>query len=366
MQPFLSYQKEGETPRKGSLFDVPYECQNRGEKCNHFCAGLFRGELERFVRCPFGYATYVTKVGITGKETRVVFCGLRVRGVVPRGKGVGDSVFLPSIDEQRALKLITQQCQCIVELEQGRSASNLKDELLHGMSKILSTCQAKSESLLSTLDKEDGNVIITHDDRVALKTILMGNIQLRNQFYVISLRNNDNLPEKTFKTSVYNKFFKARKLLNRYQGRDVRIELKGESYNKYRLSASFEMMPYLLLENAVKFSLEGSVVDVCFVEKEQELTITVGNNGPMTRKQHTQLCRDRERGENSDIAGVQGSGIGLFTCDRIASRCGIAFKVEPSKEKSITVDGVPYAHFNVSLNFPNALFEERGSKPVVF
>lgn len=360
MQPFLSYQIEGETPRKGSLFDIPYDCQKRARKCDSFCADLFRGGEERFARCPFGYAAYVRNVMISGKKTRIVFCGLRVRGVVSRGKDVGVCMFLPTLDEHRTIKLIEQQCQCIVELAQGMKASNLKDELLHGMSKILSTCQAKSESLLSALDKEDGHDTITLDERMSLKTILIGNIQLRNQFYVASLRNNDNLSEKTFKTSVFNKFFKARKLLNRYQGRDVKIELEGNSYNKYRLPASFEMMPYLLLENAVKYSLDGSVVQVCFSEKEHELLVTVDNDGPMTRKRHSQLCGDRERGENSEAAGIQGSGIGLYTCDRIAERCGIEFKVEPSTEKSLTVNDVPYANFLVSLRFSDSIFAERG------
>ena len=227
----------------------------------------------------------------------------------------------------------------------------MKDELLHGMDKILGTCRAKSESLLALVDN-DGSTLDLLKLCQDLKTILLGNVQLRNLFYATRMRFESALSNKRYQTSVYSKFYKARKMLHRYEGRDIPIVFSGESYSKYNLTASFEILPYLLLENAHKFSLVGGSVNVDFVEQSGCLEITISNIGPYTSKSQDELFADKERGEYSAVAKVEGSGIGLFTCHEIAKLNNLEFTVRSDEKNIFKVDNVPYSQFVVYIKFP--------------
>lgn len=363
MNPLLSFRCCKGPVRRSGIFDVPLECTSVScwKKCHQFYEKVFaQTNVDFFCRCPFGYSVYVTNVN----AVKTAFYGMRVKGIVARDKKAGRGMFLPVLDQAVVKRIVLQEVQRNNEAEKCNRFERFRAELIHGMEKILSTCCARSESLLSFLENDEHEDVegVPEHIRCGLKTILMGNIQLRNQFYVAKLRFGTGIQNRTYKTMVYNKFYKAKKMLNKYQGRSVHIELVGESYNKYHLTASFEMLPYLLLENAVKYSPDGGVVKVEFNEYVKNLEINIKNIGPTTRKTHDELCQDGARGENSTLAKIDGSGIGLFTCDNIARLNGIDFKVIPGRDEDSVINGVPYSSFVVKIRLPEAVFAEKGRR----
>lgn len=344
--------------RKGSLFDKPAECclpSNVG-KCNSFYKKIFSdSNVGEFIKCPFGYAVYLEQVG----SSKVCFNGLKVKGVVSKGKDSGIGRALPRLTEEEARRLIDLECEHIVDEESGTKSRSLTTELLHGMGKLLGSCHAKSEELLACLDREgltNENVSVIAD---RLTTILMGNVQLRNQFYLANYRIDNEVPSKQFKVQVYNKFFKAKKMLRRYRGGRTDIILNGDAANAYWLSSAFEILPYLLLENAVKFTPKGGKVAVDFKESGHMLEVEVSNVGPFTSMTKGELCGDKIRGENSAAAGVEGSGIGLYTCSKIAFQNKIDFDVFSDTKISAHINGIPYSLFSAKLRFPEIIFAER-------
>lgn len=347
----LSVRNKSGVIQKGELFDLPRSCTDKmyHNKCAAFYEKVFAEFESGFHICPFGHVIYYSK------NHNLAYIGLKVNGVSRKGKNAGEGIYLPSISKERILRVIEHEIEMLVTEEECNNIRRLKDELLHGMEKILVTCRAKSESLLAALDHDDSEMQLS-TLREDLKTILMGNIQLRNLFYATRMRYDSSLPNKRYSTAVYSKFFKAKKLLHKYMGRDVPIVFEGESYSEYDLTASFEILPYLLLENASKFSLVGGRVEVKFVEEEKQLEIIVSNTGPYTSKPQNVLCKDRERGEHSAEAGVGGSGIGLFTCQEIATLNHLGFTVKSDAAKIANVNGIPYAPFIVDIIFPASLY----------
>ena len=347
----LSKRYSSGVTQKGILYDLPYYCTcgNKSNKCSSFYLKVFASFETGFYTCPFGYAIYYIK------KKNLAYIGLRVSGVNRKGKHVGEGIYLPSISKERLLSVIDYEMSMLSIENECERMRGFKDELQHGMEKILGTCRAKSESLLAALD-EDGTSLNPQSLRQDLKTILIGNIQLRNLFYATRIRFDSSLSYKSFPTVVYNKFYKAKKLLHKYWGRDVHIELNGASFSKYNLTASFELLPYLLLENASKFSLAGASVEVSFSEHERQLDVVISNIGPLTRKSQEQLCSDHERGEYSAEAQVEGSGIGLFTCQEIARINQLGFTILSDSANISYVDAIPYAPFIVHVIFPQDLF----------
>lgn len=349
MKPIISYRTKSGVVRKGFYPDIPLACSMRENRhrCNEFYRALFAaGNANDFVRCPFGYAVWLAHEGLEP----IAFFGLMVRDVISKSKHADAGLHMPKLPRERAIGLIEKELECLRYEHSCKKSEHLKSEMLHGMEKILGTCHSKAEELLAIMDRDadsvDWDSAMTH-----LRTILLGNIQLRNQFYATKLRYDDELSTKRFPTAVHTKFYKAMKLLRRYHGSNVTIKFEGESYNRYDLTASFEMLPYLLLENAVKFSPSGSEVKVEFYESEKELEVVISNIGPITRKTASELCKDRIRGEHSEEAGVEGSGIGLFTCASIANANMIGFCINPAHERTIQVNSIGYGWFEVRLKF---------------
>ena len=337
----------------GVLFDTPSDCivNRKGKKCSQFYQRNFESNENGFQVCPFGYAVYFDR------SLKIAYTGLRIKGLCSKKKNAGEPMFLPTITSERLKALIDMELAYNAKKCEYEAAEELKSEMLHGMEKILGTCRAKSESLLSTIEDDSEHIDVALI-RQNLKTILIGNIELRNLFYTTRFRFSETLSAKRFQTVVYSKFYKAMKLLRRYRGRDVRIKLEGASFSRYNLTAAFEMLPYLLLENAVKFSLEGGEVSVLFSADAKSLKIQIENIGPYTSKSKEELFSYSERGEHSLEAGVEGSGIGLFTCKQIADLNNLGLEVCSDKSRLQIVNNIPYAPFRATIFIPDALYED--------
>lgn len=339
----------------GVLFDTPSDCvvYCKGNKCSLFYQKNFESNTNGFLVCPFGHAVYFDA------KHKIAYTGLKIKGFGSKKKNGGSAIFLPTMTSERIEALIAIERSIKVNECECAAVKELKCEMLHGMEKILSTCRAKSESLLSTIEDETGRIDIALI-RENLKTILIGNIELRNIFYTTRFRFDETLSAKRFQMAVYSKFYKAMKLLRRYRGRNVRIRFEGESFSRYNLTSAFEMLPYLLLENAVKFSLEGGEVLTTFSTERKSLRIQIENIGPYTSKTKEELFSYSERGEHSLEAGVEGSGVGLFTCKRIADLNNLGLDVCSDKSRLQIVNGIPYAPFSVMISIPDALYEDDG------
>src|SRR5205807_2660262 len=80
---------------------------------------------------------------------------------------------------------------------------------------------------------------------------------------------------------VHNKIYKTRESLsNRAAAKGITIRLFGSSDGQIAGRRVFEVIPFILIENAIKYSPEGQPIDIIFQETENSISVIFRNFGP--------------------------------------------------------------------------------------
>lgn len=131
---------------------------------------------------------------------------------------------------------------------------------------------------------------------------------------------------------AYINFHQAIKKLSKllmYRGikKDVQIKFKGECRRSFNANKDLYLMYFILLENALKFSLEHSSVDVNFTfTKEQELKVEISNVcHPIESEEIEHIFISGYRSESA-VKSTKGSGLGLTLAKRIADVSNVQLK----------------------------------------
>ena len=116
---------------------------------------------------------------------------------------------------------------------------------------------------------------------------------------------------------------------------------------------SFEMIPFLLLENAIKYTKENEKIKVFFSSNGDKVFVRIQSKGPYCSPEDlTHITEKGFRGEQAQRT-ADGNGIGLFFVKKLCDihSVGIYFSSDSSVEKSPS--GILYSDFTVSLEFNN-------------
>ena len=153
--------------------------------------------------------------------------------------------------------------------------------------------------------------------------------------------------------SLYGRFHKA-KINFKQVARDkkIKVSISGESEALLSMYPIIDMLPYVLLENALKYSPKEDEIEIEFNETADFIKVAVCSVGPTLRKD--ELDRVFEKGFRGDIAKrivAQGSGRGLALAKQICDIHNATIHIETGSEK-FTIDGVFHSNFNVVMKFP--------------
>lgn len=151
---------------------------------------------------------------------------------------------------------------------------------------------------------------------------------------------------------LYKKFEKARYVLGQSaKAKQLEINFKGNSFATLQVLQAFELIPFIVLDNAVKYSPPGMGIDVEFSESAQEIRAEVRSIGPaLSPSEQGKLFDQHFRGNYAQRLAVYGAGLGLYVARNIADlhdRVSIA-ACGDGVEK-FTLNDVPYAEFRVEI-----------------
>lgn len=154
-------------------------------------------------------------------------------------------------------------------------------------------------------------------------------------------------------TSLYGKYKKA--TINFKQiakEKKVKIHMKGVSEALLNLYPVIDMLPYLLLDNALKYAPKESTIYIEFVESFDFIEVIVSSFGPSLK--HGEIDHVFEKGFRGHEAAQmikQGAGRGLAIAKHICDIHNAKIKVETGFDK-FTLEGVTHSDFIVTVKFP--------------
>lgn len=321
-------------------------------KTHNFCKRSFNSKCvehyknceskEGFHVCPYGFATYVAK----SNNTLEVFSSLRVKGVSKEKwlkkrvhKNEGNTYFekeslIQLVKESDLLKAEHTYSRNVVKdidkkENQVNSKKELLDDTLHELRRINKQLKKQAFFLEKELTQDNYDLKSVRDKA---KNVLSAAqlVSVRLNAYDFTL--NPGLVETGSKSdmNLYKKFEKARYCLSVFaEEQHNSIEFKGSCHDSVAAYEILEILPYVLLENALRYSPKGKGISCEFKLSQGKLeSITVKNIGPIVQKDELATITDKGVRAKSVIGKIKGTGKGLYIVKLICDYHGFDLLID--------------------------------------
>jgi signal transduction histidine kinase len=357
LSPFPYIDLKEQPPRDGIIFKCPIFCKrNFSKTCKEFYNRI--AEKEGIFACPYGFATQIL---YACEEVHILTC-LNIEKYSDRKlmkKRIANQEFYPRIklNDFHFILSNTLENRNQTYLGAYQLTRNYINDVFHELRTLNTEIKQQSDYLIREIEQGSSN------DKIHSRA---HNIFSTSQLISIRLNTFDfNLnPEMPFKGSrkLINVFKKFEKIIHCLEVRSkkerINVQINGNSYAKLKAYEMFELLPFLLLDNAIKYSLKNSDVKVEFIERSEKLIVEILNFGPPIKEyEKTKLFNREYRGEFARQFSPEGSGIGLYIAEIIAANHNITIDLLPNSQ-SFMENGIELAEFLVRLTFNDAILNE--------
>ena len=321
-------------------------------KTHVFCRQVFNSKCKEHYKscsstkgfhvCPYGFATYVSK----NNNSEVIYTSLRVRGVSKekwlkkRLKKNESNPLLTKdslvdlIKESELLKAEHTYSRTVVrdidkKETQVNSKKELLDDTLHELRRINKQLKKQAFFLEKELSTENFDLMSVRDKS---KNVLSAAqlVSVRLNAYDFTL--NPGLVETGLKAdmNLYKKFEKARYCLSVFaQEQGNSIDFIGSCHDSTNAYEILEILPYVLLENALRYSPKGTGISCKFNLNGNKLaSISVENIGPIIQEDELPTITEKGERAKSVIGKIKGTGKGLYIVKLICDYHGFDLSIE--------------------------------------
>lgn len=102
--------------------------------------------------------------------------------------------------------------------------------------------------------------------------------------------------------------------------RGINLSLQGKSLSQTKGPNNFELIPYAIIDNAMKYAPNNSTIVVLVEETTEEITVIVSSFGPFIEpSERTSIFEVGYRGIHAIKSKQTGTGIGLATAKKLLS-----------------------------------------------
>lgn len=153
------------------------------------------------------------------------------------------------------------------------------------------------------------------------------------------------------RSGIYKKFDKIKRILaEEAKNKEVSVVLVGESRAELEALPIFELLPFVLLENAIKYSPPKQQVEVVFESYSGKLTVTVRSQGPVVQDSELKSIFEKNfRGTST--RSMPGDGLGLFLAKRVCDFHGVLITASARDRGLYNLNGINYCEFSIALSF---------------
>lgn len=256
--------------------------------------------------CKLGYAIFRQKTSMPQASDMIVF-GLKVNGISRiQGKSETLSIKLEKNDIERYIQSFSKQSLEIDDYIKSFLINNLH-EIRSINSNIYNTIYGLRSDIEERGYKKDYLSIIKNIESLS-------EVQKIRSDYM-DIVSGQALPEcDIVKVPIYKKFDKlCKSLMPMARQRQIKIHLDGTSHSYADSVRLFDVIPYLILHNAVKYSPSNQRIDVSIAEDRQKITVLVHSLGPKIEDGEKYFIFEKGfRGKNARAINAEGNGIGLY------------------------------------------------------
>lgn len=367
--PFTIKENATRSAIDGTAFYLPQFCVNNVKKCKSFYKKVFKAKQIGLQQCPNGFM--IDGRLINGQFILIV--GLNIITLSDRKKlkrNIKKNEFIPAITQNQYTAMITKfekKAKMTIDESLINELNELKEELKHSVdqNELVNNSFHELRHLNSQLKTQ--SELLKHYNNINEHIGSIGwRIFSTSQLISVRLDTFDLFSNKDFAvvdnkipTPVFKKFEKAYHCLK--TGKEIpQINLIKSSYAKVDLTRIFELLPFILIENAIKYSFKGFCSDteikdinIYFHETESTLVVKIENWGPAINKDEIPYLFERSyRGRNTNH--TEGHGFGLYIAKMIADINGIGIEImEPdlSNRYFCKETNIFYSPFIVKLKF---------------
>lgn len=328
--PFPYVANEEYPPRDGILQRVPRFCRRKSRTA---CIQHYErtAQTPGFHTCPYGFTSYTEERA----NPRLIYTCLRVSGkhdkrALKERLETDDVPILQPSTVMRAATLWKPDESIVAEVQQTREAVKrtlgFLNATVHEIRTLNARIRASAEEVSRRIGKSaawQGDAEIKFAATTVYQSAALVSMRLNAfDFHVNPERIKQQAPEPI---PIHRRFHKVRRILD---SEAVRILFSGECHNTVLGYAIFDMLPFLLLDNAMKLSPQGSRIEVSFDFNENTSQIVIRNTGPMiSQEELPRLTEFGFRGQGAADCSV-GDGIGLALAKEICDLHEIRMTLE--------------------------------------
>ncbi len=342
--PWILIEKNGVPIQEGSgaLFPKPnYDTSS----VLPLCASLADGGWSV---CPNGYAIFRFTTNIVSPAS-IVLHGLKVNGLsTAKGRSNNLSINLEISD---VLAYVQEYCNGLEALDDKYRAlirQNIHE--VRGINSALYNSAFELQELLENDIHQRSTQASISKSVVSLSELLRGRIDFME---FIANPNTQSVTKSDI--AVYRKFDKVQRCFRQtaYK-RKIDFDISGASTKTVYGPPIFDLVPYLLLDNAIKYSPDGFPVKILCNDSAQSIFCSVTSRGPrISIDEIPNIFSSGVRGENALKSKKEGSGLGLSVLRKIVSDIfGGTIEVQQSEDKAI-INQVPYCDVTFEIKLPS-------------
>ncbi len=297
--------------------------------------------------CPNGYALYRFTSSVLSPAC-VVLHGLKVNGISnARGRSEGLSI---NISPEDLTSYVREFCTGLEALDdQYRALIRHNIHEVRGINSALYNSAFELQALIETDIYAKGNIPSISKSVVSLSELLRGRIDFMEYIANPSAQN-----VSRGDIAVYRKFDKVQRCFRvTAHKRGIDFDFGGSSTKVAYGPPIFDLIPYLLLDNAVKYSPDNHPIKIVCNDAALTIFCSVTSIGPrIMQSELPDIFSPGIRGENALKSKKEGSGLGLSVLRNIVDNVfSGSISVEQSSDK-FTLNGVPYCEVTFEVKIP--------------
>lgn len=296
--------------------------------------------------CPKGYAIYRFSNTLIAPAS-IIIHGLKINGL---SKAKGKTIDLSINLEQSHIQIYIQNFFTGLAALDGQYKSLIRQNIheVRGINSALYNSAYELQEIIETPYPQRG--IPISKSVVSLSELLRGRID-----FMEFIANPDPRNVNKSEVFVYRKFDKVQRCFRvTAHKRGIDFQISGSSSKAtYGPLAIFDLVPYLLLDNAVKYSPDNSPVSITCNDIMHFIFCTVTSKGPRIESSEIDdIFSPGFRGINALKSRKEGTGLGLSVLRKIVINVfGGSINITQGTSNTI-INEVPYCDVKFEVKFP--------------